>query len=154
MDSVRGYSQLKHRFAAISSKPSTRQFMQALGLSAVREQKLRVRRKTGNTGRTIRVEQLTDTSVVTSAGGAAVFLEEGTRPHTITPRAAKALRFAASAAGRRLSGTPKVGAAVVFARVVHHPGTKPYPFMKPGAEAAVASSGTLGVIIKRWNDAA
>ncbi len=36
---------------------------------------------------------------------------DGTRPHTIRPRRAKALRFV-------------VGGRVVFARVVHHPGNK------------------------------
>lgn len=38
------------------------------------------------------------------------YLDEGVRPHTIRPRRAKALRFV-------------VGGRVVFARVVHHPGT-------------------------------
>lgn len=39
------------------------------------------------------------------------FLDEGVKPHTIRPRNAKALRFI-------------VGGRVVFARVVHHPGTR------------------------------
>lgn len=38
------------------------------------------------------------------------YLDEGVRPHTIRPRNAKALRFV-------------VGGRVVFAKVVHHPGT-------------------------------
>lgn len=41
----------------------------------------------------------------------AEFTEKGTRPHVIRPRRAKALRFVS-------------GGRTVFARVVHHPGTK------------------------------
>ncbi len=41
---------------------------------------------------------------------------EGTRPHIIRPRRAKALRF-------------EVGGEVVFARKVRHPGTRPNNFL-------------------------
>lgn len=40
------------------------------------------------------------------------YVEFGTAPHEIRPKTAKALRFT-------------IGGQVVFARVVHHPGTKP-----------------------------
>lgn len=40
----------------------------------------------------------------------ALYTDQGTRPHTIRPRRAKVLRF-------------RIGARVVFAREVHHPGT-------------------------------
>lgn len=46
----------------------------------------------------------------------ATFVENGTAPHVIRPRNAKALKF-------------KIGGRVVFARVVHHPGTKAVHFM-------------------------
>ncbi len=124
-----------------------------LGLSTVREAKLLVRRKTGHTGRTIHMTTVTEHSVTVEAGGAAVYLEEGTRPHEITPRAAKALRFAASPAGRRLTGSPRVGAAVVFAKRVNHPGTKPYPFLRPGAQKAVNQYGA-DAVVTLWNSAA
>lgn len=45
-------------------------------------------------------------------------LEKGTDPHDIHPIRKKALKF-------------MVGGDVVFAKVVHHPGTKPKPFMHP-----------------------
>jgi hypothetical protein len=45
-------------------------------------------------------------------------LEDGTKPHDIRPVRAKALRFS-------------VGGDIRFAKVVHHPGTKPMPFMRP-----------------------
>jgi hypothetical protein len=63
-------------------------------------------------------------SVVTSfgegfveAGGAARYLEHGTRPHEIWARNALALRF-------EISGT------IFFRRMVRHPGTAPRPFMQ------------------------
>ncbi|MBP9781693.1 hypothetical protein KBC89_03490 [Candidatus Woesebacteria bacterium] len=48
-----------------------------------------------------------------------IYVEEGTRPHTILPKAGK--RFLAF----------KVDGRMVFARRVNHPGSKPYPFMEP-----------------------
>ena len=51
----------------------------------------------------------------------AIFVEMGTRPHVIRPVRARALRF-------------EVGGEVVFAAYVHHPGTKPQPFVRGTAE--------------------
>jgi hypothetical protein len=153
MAEVTGYSALQARLHAIGSQGSS-SFMRLLGKAAVAEQKFLVHRKTGNLGRTIHVGAVTPTSVETIASANyAAFVELGTRPHTITPRAKKALRWAASPAGRRLTGTPRKGAAVVFAKRVHHPGTKPYPFMIPGAKAAVNKTG-LQAIVDAWNGAA
>lgn len=45
------------------------------------------------------------------------FVLDGTRPHLIRPRRAKALRF-------------EVGGEVVFTRLVRHPGTRPNPFLQ------------------------
>ena len=152
---VIGAQALERRLAAISGGTLGVNVMRSLGLSTVREAKLLVHRKTGNLGRSIHVSSTTPTTatVVASARYAAD-VEFGTRAHTITPRAAKALRWAASASGRRLSGAPRVGAAVIFAKRVHHPGTKPYPFLVPGAKAAVAKSGLRDAVVKLWNEAA
>lgn len=48
----------------------------------------------------------------------AFFVHEGTEPHEIRPRNAKALRFYSQRAG-----------TFVFAKVVHHPGTKPNRYL-------------------------
>lgn len=48
--------------------------------------------------------------------GYALYHHEGTRPHVIRPRTRKALAF------------PYRG-RMVFAKVVHHPGTKPNPYL-------------------------
>ncbi len=50
-------------------------------------------------------------------------IEEGSRPHVIRPRKAKALRFV-------------VKGKVVFARKVNHPGNRPYRFLRAAAVAA------------------
>lgn len=44
------------------------------------------------------------------------FVLDGTRPHIIRPRRAKALRF-------------EVGGRVVFSKIVHHPGTRANNFL-------------------------
>lgn len=45
------------------------------------------------------------------------FVSEGTRPHVIRPRSARALRFTS-------------GGRVVYARKVNHPGTQPNPWWR------------------------
>ena len=149
---VVGLSALQRRIAAVSRPQGV---MKLLGLATVREAKLLVHRKTGNLGRSIHVSSVSESqATVVASVRYAGFVEHGTRAHEITPKAAKALRWAASPAGRRLSGSPRVGAAVVFATRVHHPGTKPYPFLVPGAKRAVGQSGLKDVVVKDWNDAA
>lgn len=51
----------------------------------------------------------------------AIFVHEGTKPHTIEPRTAESLRF-------------KIGNRWVFAKRVEHPGTKPNKFMDRAAK--------------------
>lgn len=154
-EQVRGLPQLNARLRAISSPLAGERLMRRLALATVREAKLLVPRRTGNLGRSIHVASVsaTEAAVVASAHYAA-YVEYGTRPHEITPKARKALRFAASAAGARLSGTPRTGAAVVFAKRVHHPGTRPEPFLLPGARKAVGTAGLDQQIVAEWNGAA
>jgi hypothetical protein len=147
---VKGLSQLLSRFAAIKPSPK---LMRDLALHAVREQKLLAPRKTGNLGRSIGVGRVTDNYAETIAkANYAAFVELGTRPHVIRPKSKKVLRFAPRGAGR-LSGSPRKGGAVVFARRVHHPGTKAKPFMVPGAKRAVDALGAE-FIVRQWNSAA
>lgn len=145
---IRGIPELQTRLNRIKPSPT---LMKTLGLSAIREQKLLVPRKTGNLGRSIGLGSITPTAVVTRATAAyAAFVEFGTRAHDIVPRVRKALRFAPGGSGR-LSGSPRSGGPVVFAKRVHHPGTRAHPFMAPGARKAIAGSGLKDVVIKLWN---
>lgn len=57
----------------------------------------------------------------------AYFVHEGTQPHEIRPRRAAALRFYSQRAG-----------GFVFARVVHHPGTKPLRYLTDPARRVLA----------------
>ena len=157
---LQGYESLRRRIAAISGPVLGRDIMKTLAMATVMEAKRleAPHRKTGNLGRTIHEAEITDTTArVAASANYARFLEEGTRAHEITPNAKKALRWAASAGGRRLTGTPtkaaQAGGGVVFATKVHHPGTKAYPFMKPGAEKAIESAGLTDRIVARWNEA-
>ena len=150
-----GLGALDRRLNAISPLKGGSALMKKLAASTIREEKLLVPRKTGNLGRSIHVQSVTaESATIIAAANYAAFVEYGTKPHEITPNAKKALRFAASAAGRRLSGSPRKGANVVFAKVVHHPGTKPHPYMVPGAKLAVSRAGLVEEIIKEWNGAA
>lgn len=56
------------------------------------------------------------TGVIVCDHPAVRYVLDGTRPHIIRPRRAKALRF-------------EVGGRVTYAKVVHHPGTAPNNFM-------------------------
>lgn len=58
----------------------------------------------------------------------AAYVNDGTRPHIIRPRNARALRF-------------MVGGQVVYARVVHHPGTRANPFLDRALREVAASRG-------------
>lgn len=146
-----GKEKLDRRLNAIK-KP--RPLLREVQLGAVAEAKKRVRRKTGHTARTIRPGGLTDSYAIVSAGGAAIFLEGGTRAHIIRPRNASVLSWPASSSGRRLSGRARTNSGRrIFAKRVNHPGTKPYPFLVPGAVAALHNVG-IRAIVREWNKAA
>jgi len=58
----------------------------------------------------------------------APWVNDGTRPHVIRPRNAKALRFV-------------VGGQVVYAKVVHHPGTRARPFLDRALREVASARG-------------
>ena len=154
----RGLPQLRRRLKNIQDG---KRILFVLQTDTVAEAKKRVPRKTGNTRRTIRPGYLARTEALVKAGGAAAYLEHGTKPHVIRPKNAKALRFPASGAKTTLGGRVRTGelrrlgaGAYVFAGEVHHPGTKPQPFLLPGAKAAASKGGLKDVVVSLWNEAA
>ena len=150
--SISGIPQLRARIEAI--KPNEK-LLRTIALSAVREQKLLVPRKTGNLGRTIHLGRVTAQVAETIASASyAAYVERGTRPHVIRPRNRKALRFPADAGSARLSGSPRTGGRVRFAKRVQHPGTKAKPYMLPGARRAIEGAGLRATLVAAWNDAA
>ena len=89
----------------------------------VQERARREHRFTSRTGHTERsIEASTRISgdrvegEVVSRDKIAMFLMRGTKPHIIVPRRKKALRWAD-------------GQKFIFAKKVHHPGTRPDPFL-------------------------
>lgn len=58
----------------------------------------------------------------------APYVNDGTRPHIIRPRTKQALRF-------------RVGGRTVFAKVVHHPGTRARPFLDDALKQVAAARG-------------
>jgi hypothetical protein len=125
--------------------------LRALQLATVREAKLLVHRKTGHLGRSIVPGRVTRTHAVVEARTPyAAALELGAKPHVIRPRNKKVLAWGGT---RRLSGTLASGSRPThFARVVHHPGSKPYPYLIPGARRALGD--LKDVIVTLWNRAA
>lgn len=136
--------------------------MGLVGMTAIREQKRLVPRKTANLARTIHLEGVTAREAHTVASATyAAHVEFGTRPHEIRPRKARALRFPGSGVPTTLGGRVRTGAAralgngaFVFAKVVRHPGTKAQPYMVPGARRALEIAGIKDILIRAWNRAA
>lgn len=156
MENVEGTKALLRRLDAVGKAPN--QMLEDWQIATVIEAKQRHRpnRKTGMTSASIQVGGITRDHAEVEAGGAAVFLEFGTKPHTIRPRRASMLAWAPNARDRRLSGAARSGTStgnLVFARVVHHPGTKPYPFLIPGAKAALDQIDWPREVTRRWNKA-
>lgn len=155
---LHGGDDLQKRLAALGSPEKRRQAFGRLGLLAVAEANRLVPRRTGNLARTIRVEAASESAVRVTAGGFlqvgyAADVEWGTKPHDIVPRNKKALRWA-TRANSRLSGSPRSGAPVMFAKRVHHPGTKPHPYLIPGAFKALQIAGMDQLVLRTWNEAA
>lgn len=88
-----------------------------------------IRRAPGSMGSTIRSQIQRGPGgefrgVINVRHPAAIYVTGGTRPHLIRPVRAKALRFT-------------VGGRVVYAKLVHHPGTKPNDFLRQALRAAL-----------------
>lgn len=156
-ESIEGLTPLRRRLEAISSAKGRRVMMGTLGLAVegrAREHTERFR-KTGNLGQSIHVAEYDEDSVrVVADADYAPDVEYGTAPHEIVPRRARALRWATSPGGARLTGSPRRGADVAFARRVQHPGTKAQPYMRPAAEEVLGEAGIPAkVIVELWNEA-
>ena len=145
------------RLKALAAANFRKDILARVGMLAVHEAKALVPRKTGNLDRTIRLGPHDDERALIYAGGMrdvgyAAYVEFGTGPHVIVPRKAKVLAWVGN---RRLSGTLRKGAkAEFFAMRVNHPGTRPKPYLVPGAKAALRKAGMRDDIVKAWNDAA
>ncbi len=149
---VLGTRELQRRLKAISDTPKVA--LRKIQLDAVANAKRTVPRKTGNLGRSIRPGFFSGSQAIVEAhANYAAYVELGTRPHVIRPKNKKVLAWPA-AGSARLSGSTKRGGSSIFAREVHHPGTKPQPYLVPGAKKAIEDNLGADVIIDTWNGAA
>lgn len=161
MGDLIGYEGLTARIDAVASSKVPKAVGQRWQLATVRGAKLRVRRRTGNLGRTIHPGTLTTTTarVEVSADYAAA-VELGTRGYEIRPvpgRVGRNGRPAALAWGgaRRLSGSLRSGSSPTnFARRVWHPATSGHPFLRPAAIEALQDEGMIEPVVIAWNGAA
>lgn len=150
--SVKGIPQLRARLEGLKRSRVEISKTWALRTTALAKEKHQPHKKTGVTSASIAPRNVSEHGAEVHAGGAAVYLEEGTRAHDIRPRKAKVLAFAPNGTGR-LSGAPRKGGPVIFAKKVHHPGTKAYPFLGPAAHEALDEVG-VKVFVDEWNRSA
>ena len=143
-------TQLQARLKAIGE---TQPAMRALQLSTIHEAQALVHRKTGNLQRNIVPGPVSaEHAVIEARAPYAAAVELGAKPHIIKPKNAKVLAWGGE---RRLSGKLKSGSKPThFAKLVHHPGNKPFPYLVPGAKAALKKAGLLAAIVEKWNQAA
>lgn len=114
--------------------------------------KIAAPKQTGNLKRSIRPGEMSVLKAsVIAATNYAVYVEMGTKPHDIRPVHARVLAWGGA---RRLTGSLRSGARPDhFAMYVHHPGTRPRPFLKPSAEKAQMETG-VDAVIRQWNEGA
>lgn len=161
MSELQGYTQLRARLERLGKVDGP--LLKMIGAAAVKEAKALVPRKTAMLSASIHAAVVGQASVrVAAQANYALFVERGTKPHIIRPRSGKVLAWPSATAGRRLSGTARKGmfggkaaAAALggwtYARVVHHPGTKPHPFLLPGAQKAIEGAGLAKEVVAVWD---
>ena len=93
---------------------------------------------TGRLKNSIKVVPQNPNLIMISMVDYAIYVEFGTPPHIIKPKNAKALHWKSEGVGPR-GGKVKND---VFAKLVHHPGTRPQPFIRNTLR------NKLGLIIK------
>jgi len=106
---------------ALNLKPAISRLINELSEYAEKAMREEAPERTGALKRSIRRTVSGFESEISPQVSYVVYVEYGTRPHTITPVRAKVLRF-------------EVGGEIVFTRLVHHPGAKPNPFVRRTAE--------------------
>jgi hypothetical protein len=141
---------MKRRLEDIISREKLSKFLEESARTVFEEVKNRAPARTGRLRESITLVRVSDLHyVIGSPLEYAVYVERGTRPHTIRPRRARALRFevggqtvfAARVVQPSRGGlviTPKRRRAlrfetprsVVFAKKAEHPGTEPRAFFQ------------------------
>lgn len=145
-----GFRELEARLKALGE---TQPMMRALQISVISEAQKLVHRRTGFLQRNIVPGAVTkDHAIIAARTPYAAAQEFGAKPHIIRPKTARVLAWGG---GRRLTGRLRSGQkATHFAMIVHHPGNRANPYLRPGAKKAVEGSGLRDVVVRTWNEAA
>ncbi|MEU9805427.1 HK97 gp10 family phage protein [Mycobacterium sp. NPDC050853] len=123
MASVRAHFELNEHELNDQTRTFGRRRMTSLQRRIANQARADAPVRTGNLGRQVTEGQIGFTGPRTISGNVrddadyALYVHEGTRPHLIRPRNAKALRF-------------QIGGRTVYAKLVRHPGTKARPFLR------------------------
>lgn len=136
---LRGGRELRARLAAMerAKRPVTRRW----STETARAMRPLVPVKTGALRRSIQPGRASENEGTVVANRTAFFIDKGTRPHDIVPRKSGALAFK----GKR--GT-------VFARKVHHRGSKAHPFRARAAREGLRRTNIPRLVTDAWNGAA
>ena len=119
------------RMAAQQSGITTQQVLVQASNHILAEMESRVPVKTGALRRSLQIKVETNKVTIGPHMPYAGYVEFGTQPHEIRPKKA----------GGVLAFT--MNGQKVFAKRVHHPGTKAQPYVQPAFEAWVDSLGTM-----------
>lgn len=96
---------------------------------------------TGKTRMSIRRRNASAKKATVAAMFTAIFIDEGTKAHTIVPRRAKALYFTS-------------GGSSHFVPKVNHPRTKAHPFRQRAMDESIRRKPMAERLIREWNGAA
>jgi len=156
---MQGAPQLERRLMAVASPATKKYMLNTWRIRTVGYAKVLAPKRSGHLKRTIHpgILEATRATVEVDAVYAAAH-EFGSGLHgpnhayyIIKPVKGKWLAWGGA---RRLTGSLRTGAqATNFARVVHHPGVKPHPYLVPAAEKAQKEAG-LDTIVTSWNNGA
>ena len=136
---LKGSPELRARLKAIklAFKPLGKSWAE----STRDEAKRRIRKRTGLTAASIRVRNATQRKATVVGSFKVNFIDAGTREHVITPRRVTRLKF-------------ESGGRTIFARRVHHPRTRAYPFKRAAALEGLRENPMAQAVIDEWNRAA
>ena len=136
---LKGGRELRARLKAIKTvfKPVGREWAD----ETVRLSKGSVRVRTGATQRSIRRRNASMKLATVYASAPALWLDQGTAPHSIEAKAGGFLRF-------------NKGGQVIFAKRVRHPGQRATRFATRAAQQALRNRPILKTLIDLWNKAA
>lgn len=157
-DHVKGDRELQKRLTAIGLQDGRvgSRILRKWQINTVKGAKVKVRRRSSHLGMSIHPGAVNSrTAQVEASAPYAAAIEFGAKPHIIVPRNARMLAWSSNRGDYRQTGSLRKGAKPdVFARLVHHPGNRPYPYLMPAAREALDSGDLVGEIVAAWNGAA